>query len=226
MAENPIFGILLFRTQCKSFYQKIHSCFEKNIQCRSFRFHRLFISKDIPKSQDAFLLLIRNKCSIATRIDSFSDEPTHLYGEKLREQVEEWLKFYETDVAPCRNVDVMEDVAKQLKVVDDDEKMEDVETPKKKDKKRKEKKRKYLGDSDDEDEKKDEKKSAKKAKKAKKDEDAAETPKKAKTEDAAETPKSEKKAKTPKKDEESAETPKSEKKSDRKKKKRKSKRGD
>jgi nucleolar protein 56 len=189
-------------------------------------YHSTFIGRADAKNKGRISRYLANKCSIATRIDSFSDEPTRLYGEKLREQVEERLKFYETGAAPRRNVDVMEDVAKKLKGGDDDEAMEDAETPKKKDKKKKdkkEKKRKSLGDSDEEEEV--EKKSAKKAKKAKKEEDAVETPKKVKTpksdkkakkdEDAAETPKSEKKEKTPK----------SEKKSD-KKKKRKSKGGD
>merc|ERR1711976_608754 len=64
---------------------------------------------------------LANKCSIATRIDSFSDEPSRIYGEKLRDQVEERLKFYETGAAPRRNVDVMEEVARQLKVDDDEE---------------------------------------------------------------------------------------------------------
>lgn len=30
---------------------------------------------------------LANKCSIASRIDTFSEEPTTKYGEKLREQV-------------------------------------------------------------------------------------------------------------------------------------------
>ena len=75
-----------------------------------------------------------NKCSIATRIDSFSDEPNRRYGEKLRDQVEERLKFYETGAAPRRNLDVMEEVARELRGGDDSD-MEE-ETPKKKKRKK------------------------------------------------------------------------------------------
>jgi nucleolar protein 56 len=187
-------------------------------------YHSTFIGRAEAKNKGRISRYLANKCSIATRIDSFSDEPTRLYGEKLREQVEERLKFYETGAAPRRNVDVMQEVAKQLKVDDDDDDMEDAETPKKKDKKKKkEKKRKADSDEEEEVEEKEEKKSAKKAKKAK--EAAPETPKsdekeekksakKAKKakESAPETPKSDKKEKKVK-------TPKSEKKSDKKKKK-------
>lgn len=129
-----------------------------------------------------------NKCSIATRIDSFSDEPSNVYGEKLREQVEERLKFYETGAAPRKNLDVMEEIRKSIeseKKADIDDDDVNMETPKKKkdkkDKKSEKKKRKR--DSDDSDEaaatpstskkekkeKKSEKKSSKKKKKASKD---------------------------------------------------------
>ena len=37
-----------------------------------------------------------NKCSIASRIDAFSDKSTTVFGSKLKEQVEDRLKFYET----------------------------------------------------------------------------------------------------------------------------------
>eukprot|EP00980_Cylindrotheca_fusiformis_P031721 scaffold26859_cov137-Cylindrotheca_fusiformis.AAC.2 len=164
-------------------------------------YHSTFIGRADAKNKGRISRYLANKCSIATRIDSFSDEPSRLYGEKLREQVEERLKFYETGAAPRRNVDVMEEVAKQLRTDDSDEEMEIVETPKKDKKKKKEKKRKADdGDDDDGGGGGEEKKSAKKAK-------------------AVETPKSEKKsAKKAKKEK----TPKSEKKSDKKKKKRKS----
>lgn len=173
-------------------------------------YHSTFIGRADAKNKGRISRYLANKCSIATRIDSFSDDPSRLYGEKLREQVEERLKFYETGAAPRRNVDVMEEVARQLKVDgddDSDEEMEVEETPKKKDKKKKDKKRK-ADDDEEEDEAAEEKKSAKKKKKKAKSE-----------EEAAETPKSEKKK--AKKEEKAAETPKSEKK-DKKKKKRKS----
>ena len=136
-------------------------------------YHSTFIGRADAKNKGRISRYLANKCSIATRIDSFSDEPSRLYGEKLREQVEERLKFYETGAAPRRNVDVMEEVAKQLKTDDDDEEMADVVTPKKK----KDKKRK----TDDEDSDEEMESPKKKSK--------SETPKSEKK-----TPKSEKKS--------------------------------
>jgi nucleolar protein 56 len=146
-------------------------------------YHSTFIGRADAKNKGRISRYLANKCSIATRIDSFSDEPSRLYGEKLREQVEERLKFYETGAAPRRNVDVMTEVAKQLKVGNDDAvDMEDAaETPKeKKDKKKKSKKEKKRKNSDEE-----------------KVDNSEPTPKKAKME----TPKTEKKAKKDKKSE-------------------------
>jgi len=118
-------------------------------------YHSTFIGRAEAKNKGRISRYLANKCSIATRIDAFSDEPSRLYGEKLRDQVEERLKFYETGAAPRRNIDVMQDVAKQLKVDgggdDSDEEMDDAakETPSKKEKKKKDKKRKSSGGDDD-----------------------------------------------------------------------------
>lgn len=40
-------------------------------------------------------------------ISAFSDIPTEVFGLKLRQQVEDRLKFYETGDIPAKNVDVM-----------------------------------------------------------------------------------------------------------------------
>ena len=45
---------------------------------------------------------LANKCSIASRIDSFIEEPTNMFGVQLRDQVEERLKFYDTGM--CKGV--------------------------------------------------------------------------------------------------------------------------
>jgi nucleolar protein 56 len=78
-------------------------------------YHSTFIGRAEAKNKGRISRYLANKCSIATRIDSFADEPNRLYGEKLRDQVEERLKFYETGAAPRRNIDVMEEVSKELK---------------------------------------------------------------------------------------------------------------
>lgn len=130
-------------------------------------YHSTFIGRAGAKNKGRISRYLANKCSIATRIDSFSDEPTKIYGEKLREQVEERLKFYETGAAPRKNLDVMEEIRKSLGGKSTE--AEEPTTPKsskKSKKEKKEKKRKHESDEDSED--KTPVKSAKKEKKEKK----------------------------------------------------------
>lgn len=46
---------------------------------------------------------LANKCSIASRIDNFSESPTTKFGEALKKQVEERLQFYSSGAAPMTN---------------------------------------------------------------------------------------------------------------------------
>lgn len=118
-------------------------------------YHSTFIGRADAKNKGRISRYLANKCSIATRIDSFADEPSNVYGPKLRDQVEERLKFYETGAAPRKNIDVMEEVARHLKAGQDAE-MEDAEEGAKKKKKKDKKtpkKRKSSDDEDEEDEK-------------------------------------------------------------------------
>ena len=130
-------------------------------------YHSTFIGRADAKNKGRISRYLANKCSIATRIDSFSDEPSRIYGEKLRDQVEERLKFYETGQAPRKNIDVMEEVAKELKagMDSDDEEMPDVKKSAKKEKKEKKKRKASISKEDDE---ADVERSAKKHKKEKK----------------------------------------------------------
>jgi nucleolar protein 56 len=133
-------------------------------------FHSSFIGRASAKNKGRISRYLANKCAIASRIDSFSDDPTTIYGEKLRDQVEERLAFYDSGVAPRKNLDVMREVQAQI----------DAEAGGTKTKKRKsddgEKKTKKKKKS------KDEEKPEKKAKKAKK-EDKTEKKKKKKSKD-------------------------------------------
>mmetsp|Transcript_1667 Transcript_1667/g.2378 ORF Transcript_1667/g.2378 Transcript_1667/m.2378 type:complete len:558 (+) Transcript_1667:275-1948(+) len=92
-------------------------------------YHSTFIGRADAKNKGRISRYLANKCSIATRIDSFADDPTNIYGLKLREQVEERLKFYETGAAPRKNIDVMEEIAKHVKAgkKDDDDVEEDMD---------------------------------------------------------------------------------------------------
>lgn len=105
-------------------------------------YHSTFIGRADAKNKGRISRYLANKCSIATRIDSFADEPSSAYGQKLRDQVEERLKFYETGAAPRKNIDVMEEVARHLKAGKDAEDDEMADAEKKKKKKDKKAKRK------------------------------------------------------------------------------------
>ena len=66
-----------------------------------------------------------------------TDHPTTLFGEKLKDQVEERLKFYETGEAPRKNTVVMEEAMSELKKL-----QEEVTPSSEKKKKKKERKEK------------------------------------------------------------------------------------
>ena len=76
-------------------------------------FHSTFIGQAAAKNKGRISRYLANKCSIASRIDCFSEVPTSVFGEKLREQVEERLSFYETGEIPRKNLDVMKEAMVQ-----------------------------------------------------------------------------------------------------------------
>jgi len=129
-------------------------------------FHSSFIGRASQKNKGRISRYLANKCSIASRIDCFSETPSTVFGEKMKDQVEERLSFYDTGVAPKKNIDVMREA---IKVAGKGEK-------KKKSKKSKKE------DSEEEEEEEKPKKSAKKDKKRKKEsseeEEEEEKPKK------------------------------------------------
>lgn len=50
-------------------------------------YHSSFIGKAAPKNKGRISRYLANKCSMASRIDSFSDAPTDSYGKVLKQQV-------------------------------------------------------------------------------------------------------------------------------------------
>merc|ERR1719295_2485789 len=94
-------------------------------------FHSSFIARAGAKNKGRISRYLANKCSIASRIDCFSETSTKLFGEKLKEQVEDRLKFYETGDLPRKNVDVMAEAVEEA--------AEDAKKKKKKEKKKKRK---------------------------------------------------------------------------------------
>ncbi|XP_061788246.1 nucleolar protein 56 [Nerophis lumbriciformis] len=76
-------------------------------------FHSTFIGRAATKNKGRISRYLANKCTIASRIDCFSEMPSSVYGDKLREQVEERLSFYETGEVPRKNIDVMKEAVQE-----------------------------------------------------------------------------------------------------------------
>merc|ERR1712088_364971 len=67
------------------------------------------------KNKGRISCFLANKCSIASRIDCFSEVSTKIFGEKLKEQVEDRLKFYESGDLQKKNVDAMQEAIAAVK---------------------------------------------------------------------------------------------------------------
>ncbi|KPM10619.1 nucleolar protein 56-like protein [Sarcoptes scabiei] len=95
-------------------------------------YHSTFIGRAGSKNKGKISRFLANKCSIASRIDCFAEEATTVFGQKLREQVEERLKFLDSGVLPKKNMDVMNEAIEEAAI----------EIKKRKKKAKKERKRK------------------------------------------------------------------------------------
>lgn len=72
-------------------------------------YHSSFIGRAGLKNKGRISRFLANKCSIASRIDCFLDQPTSVFGETLKQQVEDRLKFYESGDVPRKNIEVMKE---------------------------------------------------------------------------------------------------------------------
>lgn len=66
-------------------------------------YHSSFIGRAGPKNKGRISRFLANKCSIASRIDNFSETPSTKFGEALKKQVEERLEFYASGAPPTKN---------------------------------------------------------------------------------------------------------------------------
>ncbi|KAF9797547.1 hypothetical protein SFRURICE_016873 [Spodoptera frugiperda] len=98
-------------------------------------YHSTFIGRAGLKNKGRISRYLANKCSIASRIDCFSEIQSSVFGEKLRQQVEDRLKFYETGDIPKKNIEVMKEALDEL------QQAVDAEASAKKKKKKKKKQR-------------------------------------------------------------------------------------
>lgn len=112
-------------------------------------FHSSFIGRAGTQNKGRISRYLANKCSIASRIDCFSETQSSVFGQKLHDQVEDRLKFYETGEAPRKNIDVMKEAIAEFEEKSQ-ETSEDVSEKKKKKKKKKEKKEKAQASEEEE----------------------------------------------------------------------------
>ncbi|OLP93084.1 Nucleolar protein 56 [Symbiodinium microadriaticum] len=77
-------------------------------------FHSTFIGRAQQKNKGRISRYLANKCSLASRIDCFSDEATTVFGEKLKDQVEERLTFLSEGTTPRKNLEVMQEAIKEV----------------------------------------------------------------------------------------------------------------
>merc|ERR1712050_784121 len=98
-------------------------------------FHSSFIGRAAAKNKGRISRFFANKCTIASRIDCFSEQSDNIFGNKLKEQVEDRLKFFETGEIPKKNLDVMTEAMEAIKK--EDSEFQKVSKKEKKKKKRK-----------------------------------------------------------------------------------------
>ncbi|KAK8217958.1 putative pre-rRNA processing nucleolar protein Sik1 [Phyllosticta capitalensis] len=106
-------------------------------------YHSSFIGRAGQKNKGRISRFLANKCTIASRIDNFSENPNSKFGEALRQQVEERLEFYQNGTPPTKNEVAMKNAMDQvLAGMDIDEDASDDEAPAKAEKKDKKKEKK------------------------------------------------------------------------------------
>lgn len=73
-----------------------------------------FIGRAGPKIKGRISRYLANKCSMASRIDTFSEHPSARFGEVLRQQLEDRLEFYATGKKPIKNEEAMSNAMKAI----------------------------------------------------------------------------------------------------------------
>jgi len=129
-------------------------------------YHSSFIGKAKMKNKGKISRYLANKLAMCSRIDCFSGEVTDDYGNELRTQIDERLKYLETGDKPRKNIEVMKKVEKQL-MGKKRNKSEDKKEEKEKEDKKEKKKKIEDSDSDMDIDSEEDKKKKKKDKKKK-----------------------------------------------------------
>lgn len=76
-------------------------------------FHSTFIQRAAKENRGKISRYLANKAALACRIDCFMDAPPSIFGEKLRDQVESRLQFFDTGSKPPSNQAMMAEALEQ-----------------------------------------------------------------------------------------------------------------
>uniref|UniRef100_A0A915EPE3 Nucleolar protein 56 n=1 Tax=Ditylenchus dipsaci TaxID=166011 RepID=A0A915EPE3_9BILA len=106
LAKNPASTIQILGAE-KSLFRALKT--RTNTPKYGLLFHSSFIGRASLKNKGRISRFLANKCSIASRIDCFSEVPVPTFGEHMRQQVEDRLKYFETGEFPKKNEDVMKE---------------------------------------------------------------------------------------------------------------------
>lgn len=77
-------------------------------------YHASAIGKAGSRNKGRISRYLANKCSIASRIDCFSEVPCSEFGAAMKKQVEERLSFFDTGLPQSKNLDVMHQVLESI----------------------------------------------------------------------------------------------------------------
>jgi len=135
LAKAPASTVQILGAE-KALFRALKSRGKSNTPKYGLLFHSTFIGRAGTKNKGRIARYLANKCSIASRIDCFAEIPTKIFGEKLRQQVEDRLDFFTTGKEPKKNLDVMKEALEETAQVL-------IAQQKEAEKKKKHKKRKY-----------------------------------------------------------------------------------
>ena len=110
---HEIYRIFIFLGAEKALFRALKK--KGNTPKYGLIFHSSFIGRAAAKNKGRISRFLANKCSIASRIDCFAEHATNIFGSKLKEQVEDRLKFFETGDIPKKNMDVMNEALETIK---------------------------------------------------------------------------------------------------------------
>ncbi|CUV04398.1 unnamed protein product [Cryptosporidium hominis] len=100
-------------------------------------FQSTYIGKASQKNKGRISRYLANKCSIAARIDNFSTVNNNIFGEKLKQQVEDRLKYLSEGISPPKNIDIMREAISENQDILKNTISNQLDSDKKKKKKRK-----------------------------------------------------------------------------------------